>query len=275
MEALISPIPVLTIFLLVAVICALAFICWRTQSLHFLVRRFWLLVHGNKDIPDPQIQAFSQEQTSLYAFRLFSGTQVQSLEQAHQLIAWSQQQKVPMATISTCGDCFDLEKHEIRAEKLPGKFYRAALFMWLVTLIITTASCVYVAIAAPGLLTLKITERWVVFQQTSASAVFRVPFITNALDLGDCKYQNPERLKATKFTEEEIKTICDLFITKEWPEEIKKKINDQRKSFLISALFFFACFAIHIPSVNKHYHARELHKKLTQPEEINNEHTTT
>lgn len=272
---MISPIPLLTIFLLVAVICALAFMCWRTQSLHFLLRRFWLLVHGNKDIPDPQIQAFSQEQTSLYAFRLFSGTQVQSLEQAHQLIAWSQQQKVPMATISACGDCFDLEKHQVLTEKLHGKFYRASLFLGLCVLIVCTTCSVFMALSKPGIATLKATNHWVILNEDNIEKLFALPFVTTALDRGDCQKQYPNRLRTSQFNAEEIEIICDLLKVKDWDKHVAKTKKEQRKILLLMALLGIFCIGIFCQNINQQYHARELHKKLTHHKEIENEHTTT
>lgn len=275
METLISPIPLLTACLFIIAILGIAYLCWRARSLHFLLRRFWLLVHGNKDIPDPQIQAFAQEQTSLYAFRLFSGTQVQSLAQAHQLIAWSEKQQVPMATISACGDCFDLENHQVFTDKLPGTLYRAALGLWGCALIVCIGVSIFVAIAKPGLATLKSTDRWIVLHEDSVERVFAWPFLTPPLDRGNCQKQNPAHLQVTGFTPVEIQTICELFETKEWREYVAKTKKEQRKLFLMLALISAACIGIYIPGINKHYHARELHKKLTQPKEKQIEHTTT
>lgn len=267
METLISPLPLLTACLLLIATVALIYTCWRTQSLHFLLRRFWQLVHGNKDIPDPQIQAFAQTQTSLYAFRLFSGTQVKSLEQAHQLIAWSQQHQVPMATISACGDCFDLEKHAVITNKLPGKLFRVALFLWLITLIFTTAGCLFMALAAPGLATLKATDRGVILNKNSARVFVSLPFVTTALDRGDCSAQYPARLQATRFTAEEIHILCDLFKNETWSADITQTKNDQRQQLLILAFITAFCFYLYFLDFNKYFHARELHKKLQHTKE--------
>lgn len=275
METLISPIPLLTACILAVGALAFLVLCWRTQSLHFLLRRFWLLVHGNKDIPDPRIQAFAQYQTSLYAFRLFSGTQVQSLSQAHQLIAWSETHEVPMATISACGDCFDLENHRIFTEKLPGKLYRFSLFLWLCTLIVVMYTCFFIAASKPGLATLRATDRWIVLNENHVERAFAWPFITPTLNRGDCLQKNPARLQATGFFAAEIETICNLLSIEEWPEYIEKNKKELRKELI--KLFFICvfCFWIFIPSINKHYHARELHKKLNQTKEREIEHTTT
>ncbi len=181
METLISPIPLLTACLFIIAILGIAYLCWRARSLHFLLRRFWLLVHGNKDIPDPQIQAFAQEQTSLYAFRLFSGTQVQSLAQAHQLIGWSEKQQVPMATISACGDCFDLENHKVLTEKMPGTLYRAALGLWGCALIVCIGVSIFVTIAKPGLATLKATDRWIVLHEDMRGKGIRIAFFDTVI----------------------------------------------------------------------------------------------
>lgn len=275
METLISPIPLLTASLSAIAILGIAYLCWRAQSLHFLLRRFWLLVHGNKDIPDPRIQAFTHDQTSLYAFRLFSGTQVQSLAQAHELIAWSEKQQVPMATISACGDCFDLENHRVYTNKLPGMPYRVALFMWLCTLIFFLGVSIFVAIAKPGLATLKATDRWIVLNEDSVEMVFAWPLVTPPLDRGDCQKQNTARLQTTGFSPTEIQTICEFFEFKEWRDHITQTKKEQRKLLFILGLICAACIAIYIPDIHKYYHARELHKKLTQTKEREIEHTTT
>lgn len=275
METLISPIPLLTACLFVIAILGIAYLCWRTQSLHFLLRRFWLLVHGNKDIPDPRIQSFTQDQTSLYAFRLFSGTQVQSLAQAHQLIAWSEKQLVPMTTISACGDYFDLENHLVLIDKLPGKFFRAALGLWLATLIVAIGVSIFVAIAKPGLATLKATDSWIVLNEDSVERVFAWPLVTPSLERGDCQKQNSARLQATGFTPPEIQTICELFEIKEWRKHIAQIKKDQRNTFLMMAFVLVAFLYIHVRNVNKHFYARELHKKLTPTKEREIGNTTT
>lgn len=275
METLISPIPLLTACLFIIAILGIAYLCWRARSLHFLLRRFWLLVHGNKDIPDPQIQAFAQEQTSLYAFRLFSGTQVQSLAQAHQLIAWSEKHQVPMTTISACGDCFDLEHHKVLTEKLPGKLYRIALFLWLCTLIVCIGLAIFISTTKPGLAILKSSERWIILNENRVERAFAWPFITPSLNIGDCQEKNSDRLQATGFVAAEIESICNLLSTKEWTEYVSKTKKDIQKQCFELIIICFICFVIFIPSINKQYHARELHKKLTSTKEKEIEYTTT
>lgn len=262
MEALFSPIPLITAFFIALVVCSLAVVCWRTQSLHFLLRRFWLLVHGSKDIPDPVIQAFSEEQTSLYAFRLFSGTQVKSLEQAHQLLVWSKEYQIPISSISACGDFFDYTQRIVLTEKLPGKAHRTALFVWLITLIITIAGSIFIAIYAPGALTLKATDRWVNFTENKASIIFAPPFKENALDYGDCKSKKPNHLESTKFSDEEIKIICNLFDNSEWKKYINHiKIKQRKDIFIISAIATF-CLLLNLISLNKYASARNLSKTI-------------
>ena len=229
METLISPIPLLTACLFIIAILGIAYLCWRARSLHFLLRRFWLLVHGNKDIPDPQIQAFAQEQTNLYAFRLFSGTQVQSLAQAHQLIAWSEKQQVPMATISACGDCFDLENHKVLTEKLPSKLYRIALFLWFCTLIVCIGLAIFISTAKPGLVKLKSSDRWIVLNESHVERAFAWPFITPSLNIRDCQEKNSDQLQVTGFVAAEIETICNLFTIREWTEYVSKTKKDLQK----------------------------------------------
>ena len=69
-------------------------VVWRTGSLHVLMRRIWLLVHGRQEISDPTIRAFVDEQTNLMSFRMFSGVRAASLEEAHQLIEWTKLNQV-------------------------------------------------------------------------------------------------------------------------------------------------------------------------------------
>lgn len=275
METLISPVPLLTIFLFVIAILGISYLCWRAQSLHFLLRRFWLLVYGSKDIPDPRIQAFTQEQTSLYAFRLFSGTQVQSLAQAHKLIEWSEAQQVPMATISACGDCFDLENHKVFTEKLYGKFYRTVIFLWFLILIMCICAGILIAISNPGLAFLKVTDRLVYLNESHVERVSVWPLITPALNRIDCQTRDSVRLQAVEFSIEEFEDICNLIKMKEWPEYVEKIKKDQRQDFLIFSLMCAVCLAISIPTIKQQYYARELHKKLTQPKEKENEYKKT
>lgn len=216
----------------------LVFVMWRTQSLHFLVRRFWLLVHGKKDITDADIHAFVEEQTSLYAFRLFSGVKVGTLENAKQLMAWCKRHNVPMAQISLCGDCFDPDERKVVEKNIPARWRLITKFFLCMCLVILGVISAGATFVKASVLQIKATDRLVLMSESHARVLFPLPMLNGRLDLGDCEKRFPARIERTHFTAQEVEILCGLMKKPEWGSYVKPSISEQRWSFFWLMLMF-------------------------------------
>lgn len=237
------------------------YISWRTQSLHFLLRRFWLLVHGTKGIPDEDVRLFVDEQTSLHSFRLFSGVKVSTLENAKQLMAWCKRHNVPISQLSQCGDCFDPDSRKVVEKNIPRKPWRLAYALYGASAVIIGSISFGCIFLTSSLGQIKATERWIFMGEDSARAVFPMPLLNKRLDIGDCSNIVPSRLEKTSFTSAEVEILCGLLKHPEWKTHIKQSIWEQRWSFLWLALICGGVFYMVFSSVKKWWTARALLKR--------------
>lgn len=237
---------------------SLIFVMWRTQSLHFLVRRFWLLVHGKKDIPDASIRAFVEEQTSLYAFRLFSGVKVGTLENAKQLMVWCKRHSVPMAQISLCGDCFDPDKRKVVEKHIPSRWWiigKFCLCMCFVILGVLSAGATFVK---ASVLQIKATDRLVLMSESHARVLSPIPMLNGRLDIGDCGKRFPARIERTRLTEQEVEILCGIMKNPEWGSQVKPLISEQRWSFFWLMLMFVGLIYLDFLKLSKWQAAKAL-----------------
>lgn len=231
--ALAALVPLLLIF-------GFAVVIWRTDSFHTLLRRVWLLVHGNQEISDPQIRAFVDEQTSLISFRMFSGVRAASLEQAHQLMHWAKFHRIDLRQVGACGEYFDTELRQVRKHKLPCRplvYGQLALFL---ILLFSTAGLAWLAVIPQVPLTFKPTQRTFFATEAAAQTLWSVPFFFNnhRLQKDDCEQPVAANAARTGFTEEEAKGLCKAITADEWPQYMKSQLTDKRWALLICVLFF-------------------------------------
>lgn len=236
-------------------------VMWRTQSQHFLLRRFWLLVHGSKDIPDADIRAFVDEQTSLQSFRLFSGVKVGTLESAKLLMDWCKHYGIPISKVSECRDCFDPDERKIRVDRLPRKIWRIAQVLWGALLIVLGGISLGAIIYAPGLGQLKATDRWVLVSENQARRTISLPFLTNAVDTGDCRTRMPKQIEGSGFSQQEVDIICDLLQKPEWKHFVGDLKEKLRFSFALLMLVCMTCFYGVYRDVSKWMAAKEIFER--------------
>lgn len=252
-----------TVSLLLPLVFAFGFVfvMWRTQSLHFLVRRFWLLVHGKKDIPDADIRAFVEEQTSLYSFRLFSGVKVGTLENAKQLMAWCKRHNVPMAQISLCGDCFDPDERKVLEKNIPARWWLVTKVLLCMCIFIFGALSVGGTLLKASVLQIKATDRLVLMSEGHARALFPFFLLNGRLDLGDCDKRIPARIERTNFTETEVEILCGVLKKPEWADYVKQSTSEQRWGFFWLALMFAGLFYLDFLKISKWQVAKALLKR--------------
>jgi hypothetical protein len=240
-------------------IVGFAVVIWRTVSLHTLLRRLWLLVHGSEEISDPKIRAYVDEQTNLMSFRMFSGVQAANLEEAHQLIQWAQLHRVDLRQIAACGHYFDSGLRQVRKHALPSRPYLFAHIAAFVVFLIGSLFFAWLLLIPQVPFTFKESERTFLATESSAQTLWPpVLFNRNPLKKSDCDQPLAANAARTSFTEAEVKTLCELLPADEWPEHLATKLKEQRWSLFVCTLFFLALLARAVVVLNKVVSAKDL-----------------
>lgn len=212
-----------------------AWVIWRTESRHVLIRRLWQLVHGRQEISDPEVRAFVDEQTSLISFRLFAGIPVASLNEAHQLIQWAKHNGVQMRTLRHCGELFDAELRRVKEHKLPGCVSQALRLAGFVVAVAMFAVSVASLPTDRALLSLKATGRFFLATATEVTAVW--PMQTASLRTSDCSNPASDIGARTSFSEDEMKALCSVLKDAGFPAFVKNTVKEQRWSAVLLCLF--------------------------------------
>ena len=220
-------------------VSALAWAVVRTKSRHLLLRRIWQLLHGNREIADPDIRAFVDEETSLASFHLFSGLWVRTLQDAKDLICWTRANKVTMWSLRLAGDYFDADARRIRVEKLPGPAWqRAKQFVCWTGYVLTffLLWCALVADSAP--FKLKATSRYFLLNADSARVIW--PPTIEGLHAAGCTAAPLDNARRTNFAEQEVVVVCQLLQTPELKDLVKTERYTWRWS-LFGVSLLVAC----------------------------------
>ena len=221
----------------------------RTESLHILMRRIWLLVHGKQKISDPTIRAFVDEQTNLMSFRMFSGVRAASLEEAHQLIEWTKLNQVDIHKVGACGDYFDTALRQVRKHKLPSTPYALTQIALFLVFLFGTLICGWLITVPQVPFTLKASQRTFLANASSAQTLWP-PLIFNRQPLrgSDCEQPAAENASRTSFTETEVAALCQILVVEEWPKHLQSKLKEQRwVLFWLAAFFGLIAYRFFVP----------------------------
>ena len=240
-------------------IAGFAIVMWRTVSLHTLLRRLWLMVHGSEDISEPKIRAYVDEQTNLMSFRMFSGVQAASLEEAHQLIAWAQHHRVDLRQIAACGRFFDTGLRQVRKQDLPSRPYLYAHAAGFLFFLFASIGCAWLMLIPQVPFTFKASERTFLASESSAQTLWPPVFFNRApLKKGDCDQPLAANAARTSFTEAEVKTLCEFLPTDEWPPHLASKLKEQRWFLFFGTLLSLALLGYVAVVRNKVIAAKDL-----------------
>lgn len=240
-------------------IAGFVIVIWRTVSLHTLLRRLWLLVHGSEEISDPWIRAYVDEQTNLMSFRMFSGVHAASLEEAHQLILWAQVHRVDLRQIAACGRYFDTGLRRVRKHDLPSRPYLFAQISVFVVSLIGSLAFAWLMLIPQVPFTFKASEHTFLAAESSAQTLWPpVLFNRNPLKKGDCDQSLAANAARTSFTEAEVKTLCELLSADEWPAHLASKLKEQRWSLFVCLLFSLVLLGRAVLVLNKVVSAKDL-----------------
>jgi len=216
------------------VLAMFLWVVWRTESLYFVRRRLWQLVHGNEQIEDPEVRAFANEQTSLNSFRLLAGVPVASLEEARLLLQWTRLHGVQMTTVRMCGAYFDAEHRQVRTQKVPSRLWQIARLFWFA---LSVALC---AISAGGmtsnkvLLSLNATQRFLLAAPADMRTAWPPwPMDASPLRPADCQLPLGANAQRTGFTDQEVDLLCGLMKSDGHASTMDAALKGQRWSLLV------------------------------------------
>lgn len=234
-------------------------VIWRTVSLHALLRRLWLLVHGSDEISDPKIRAYVDEQTNLMSFRMFSGVHAASLEEAHQLIAWAQFHRVDLRQIAACGHYFDTGLRQVCKQDLPSRTHLSTQIAVFVVSLVGSLAFAWLMLIPQVPFTFKTSERTFLAAESSAQTLWPPFFFNrNPLKKSDCDQPLEANAARTSFTESEVKTLCELLPADEWPAHLASKLKELRWSLFVCLLFSLVLLGRAVLVFNKVVSAKDL-----------------
>lgn len=214
---------------------ALAFL-WvvtRTESLHVLSRRLWLLVHGNHEIADPEIRAYVEEQASLMSFRMYSGIRAHSLEEARQLLRWARFNGVEVRKIGLCGDYFDPELRQVLVHKLPPAWWQKMKIAALVCSYVLAVACFIAALQFTSLaVTLNSTQQWLLVNDNSVRHAWP-PFGAPKLARTDCTQPHGTLATRLALSEPDVASLCKMLGDKSFKDDLAPKVAQQRWAFAL------------------------------------------
>ena len=101
-------------------IFAFLLVLWATRSLHPLRRRIWQLVMGRAVTPSAEITSLIEARNELTRFRYFFGIRVRTAQRGVELARWAKDNDEEPSDIRACGRLFDLEKPDLRRDKVPS-----------------------------------------------------------------------------------------------------------------------------------------------------------
>ena len=121
MEGIRSTLGILASLTPVVLLTFFFFVIYRTQSIYVLLARVWRIAVGAKPIEDQEIRRYADDIHSLTYFRFVSNLKVSSLAQAKSAIIWAERNRLDLRDVARCGEYFDVERLEVRQEKIPRR----------------------------------------------------------------------------------------------------------------------------------------------------------
>lgn len=190
----------------------LVYVLITTQSLHVLRWRIWRLVVGDKEPTDLQTRAYVDEQSSLVAFRLFSGLPVRTLSEIGALRDWADARGFSLHELSGISRFFDLERRCIR---LPyPRTYRLGNGLAILLTSILLLLSVMLSAEASINIRLRASDQWYWVNSREAQASRRNGPLwpgnpDQTLSRADCSHA--EKAGAGGFAAEDRQVLCELW----------------------------------------------------------------
>lgn len=208
----------------------------KTGSSHAPAMRIWRVLTGGREIADPAIRDYIEEQDSLMAFRLGSGMRVRSAEHARRAICFIAKHDLSPDHLRQVGDYFDA--NELKMGKLPSCWYRTWLFFSATVLATLFLVAGLTAFDQRTLVSLKQTGSWYWLSQTLAEPLGGPFRESSRLVFSSC----PEvpAAEATYNVEHEI--LCSIRRDPAYSDYLNDTLRSQRIAlvFLVVISFWVA-----------------------------------
>jgi len=249
-----------------APVCMVGLFVWaifRTESRHTLRFRLWQLIQGNREISDPVIRSYIDEQNSLMSFRFIAGVGASNLEKAHQLIRWTQLRKVEMHALRMAGDYFDSELRVVHIKKLPGKIIQGIKLALVALAIPVVLACFALIYVDSAVMKIKATDRWTLITENEAKAIW--PLMQGPVTRANCATDANTAGRGTRFSDQEVKVLCSLVSEEGAASYIKETARTQWKPALILLIEMLVVVYLLCASFMSGFVARRLAKRNIDP----------
>lgn len=208
------------------------FICFRARSAHPLLAKVWLKLMSGKQVDDPKIQQFLDNEEKVYWFQFMTAVYPETVKKTHALIDWCTQHDVPIRRIRECGGNFDISNPGIRGSK--NAYAVVGLLMAALTVAVTLTGF------ASGIASFK--DLPLMKGKRSETYFWLSPKDATPISGNRQETLNKERCSAAlpgaslPFTEEETAQICAFFDSKEKQDELAATVPEQK--FYLAFLCF-------------------------------------
>jgi len=242
----------------------MGYVLWRTQSFHVLRMLMWRLIWGKDPVLDPITQEFIDQQTSLMAFRLFSGLRVSSTDEIGQLKAWANVRGLNLQQLSYIANFFDVENRQTKCSRGYKIWHRFLVLFFGLTLVVSfallTEQRVFISIKSTGHIF------WIAAQKADTS-VWDFPPLYKPPSFYKEHCESPQTKRYNGFELGDQEVLCQL-----WQQTGSE---DQLRSFRKSQQFLAAYFllisicgyGLHIFRINQIKVLDQLKPKMTGEEE--------
>lgn len=216
---------------------ALAWVVWRSGSIHIVRYRVWRLLHGRSDIADAEIKRFIEERSALMAFRFFSGIKSRTLSNAHSLIRWSKDNNEDVREIRMAGGYFDGDALRIRTEALPG--WKAGLSVLIGGMLTASAATFAIKLGTydHALFKVNATGTWFSVQADRfGPSTWKGQLGLPMIELDACRQQQDAIKTADNLQPVDVNVLCALLQSDGASGFIAKTLLEQRATFASIAL---------------------------------------
>lgn len=220
-------------------------IYWRrTDSLHAAWERVWRLVAGSAEVQDPRLQAFMQEMRDLEKFRLIYGLKITNMTDMQRLIGWVRRHGLDMSALQKARRWVDIANPDIITLPTNGYFVWNVLGYLLAALL--AGSAAFVA-ASPAILKMNASGIWFNSDGATVGHVFR----GETFKLDQCSSVGPKMQESFRFSQSEVKAICEGYANGALKQTVSKAQTDQKwlgAVVLGLAAIWLSVTALHIRS---------------------------
>lgn len=214
------------------------FICFRARSAHPILAKVWLKLMSGKQVDDPKIQHFLDNEEKVYWFQFMTAVYPETVKKTHALIDWCTHNDVPIRRVRECGSNFDVSKPGLRARK--GVYTVVGLLAAACTVVLSLTGF------ASGLASFK--DLPLMQGKRSETYFWLSPKEATTLFGNRQQALNKERCSAVlpaaslPFTAEETVEICGFFDSKTKQDELAATVLEQ-KFYLAFLSFIFVVSA--------------------------------